>query len=210
MIRSARGSVLIVSLIFLLLMTIVGLSAMNMSNLDERMAGNYKDHQMAFQAAEAALVEAEGWVNSTNFTLADFFTNPACTPSAAGTCFSSTCSFGLCSPQEFVDAGAPAADCKVGELSGSTWSSPGNRWENWAFWKNAAKVRTASTVTGTITNARYIVEFQCFIPKDPTNSNPSTADFNQWSPSFRITVLANGSTADSQVMLQSLFKKLDL
>ncbi|HTF97255.1 MAG TPA: PilX N-terminal domain-containing pilus assembly protein [Cellvibrio sp.] len=48
------GATMIVVLILLLLMTIVGVSAMRGSNLQEQMAGNMRDRQIAFQAGEAA------------------------------------------------------------------------------------------------------------------------------------------------------------
>lgn len=54
-----RGAVLLVSLIMLLLLTIIGAAAMRDTNLQERMAGNMRDHSLAFQAAEAALRFAE-------------------------------------------------------------------------------------------------------------------------------------------------------
>ncbi|KJS73675.1 MAG: pilus assembly protein PilX [Pseudomonas sp. BICA1-14] len=54
-----RGAVLLVALIMLLLLTILGAAAMRDTNLQERMAGNMRDHNLAFQAAEAALRFAE-------------------------------------------------------------------------------------------------------------------------------------------------------
>ena len=54
-----RGAVLLVALIMLLLLTILGAAAMRDTNLQERMAGNMRDHDLAFQAAEAALRFAE-------------------------------------------------------------------------------------------------------------------------------------------------------
>ena len=54
-----RGAVLLISLIMLLLLTIIGTAAMRDTNLQERMAGNMRDHHIAFQAAEAALRFAE-------------------------------------------------------------------------------------------------------------------------------------------------------
>ncbi|MEZ3184022.1 pilus assembly protein PilX [Pseudomonas sp. LM13] len=54
-----RGAVLLVALIMLLLLTILGAAAMRDTNLQERMAGNMRDHTLAFQAAEAALRFAE-------------------------------------------------------------------------------------------------------------------------------------------------------
>lgn len=58
-ISAQRGAILIVALIFMLLLTMVGVSSMRSSTLQERMAGNTKDIQLALQAAEAALREAE-------------------------------------------------------------------------------------------------------------------------------------------------------
>lgn len=54
-----RGAVLIVSLVFMLILTVVCAASMQSATLQERMAGNAKDVNMAFQAAEAALREAE-------------------------------------------------------------------------------------------------------------------------------------------------------
>jgi type IV pilus assembly protein PilX len=53
------GAVLLVSLVMLLLLTLIGLAGMRMVQLEERMAGNLRDRQMAFQAAEAALRAGE-------------------------------------------------------------------------------------------------------------------------------------------------------
>ncbi len=57
--NSQRGAVLIVALVFMLILTIVGVAAMSNATLQERMAGNSKDVNIAFQAAEAAIREAE-------------------------------------------------------------------------------------------------------------------------------------------------------
>jgi type IV pilus assembly protein PilX len=53
---------LTISMIFLLVMTVIGISAMRMSILQEQMSGNARDHDLAFQAAEAALREAEAFL----------------------------------------------------------------------------------------------------------------------------------------------------
>lgn len=60
-----RGAVLLVALIMLLLLTILGAAAMRDTNLQERMAGNMRDHNLAFQAAEAALRFAEQEVKTS-------------------------------------------------------------------------------------------------------------------------------------------------
>lgn len=54
-INTQRGAVLIVALIMLLLLTLVGLSGMRGTSLQENMASNLRESQVAYQAAEAAL-----------------------------------------------------------------------------------------------------------------------------------------------------------
>ncbi|HID81768.1 MAG TPA: hypothetical protein EYH06_12175 [Chromatiales bacterium] len=54
-----QGAVLVVSLLILLVMTMLGLAAMQTSVLEEKMAGNALDKSMAFQAAEAGLRAGE-------------------------------------------------------------------------------------------------------------------------------------------------------
>lgn len=54
-----RGTILVVSLLLLLVMTVLALTASQTTRLQERMAGNARDLDLAFQAAEAGLREAE-------------------------------------------------------------------------------------------------------------------------------------------------------
>jgi type IV pilus assembly protein PilX len=51
----ARGAILVTSLLLLLVLTVLGVAMMKMSNMQERMAGNTRDMNSAFQGAEAAL-----------------------------------------------------------------------------------------------------------------------------------------------------------
>lgn len=60
--HSQQGAVLLVGLIMVLLMTIVGMAAIRGSGLQETMAGNMRDRNIAFQSAEAALSAGEGFV----------------------------------------------------------------------------------------------------------------------------------------------------
>jgi len=53
-----RGFVLIVALVLLLVLTILGLAAAQTTSLEERMAGNARNHSMAFEAGEAGLSAA--------------------------------------------------------------------------------------------------------------------------------------------------------
>ena len=56
------GAALAVSLIFLLVLTILSLAAMSGSGLQERMAGGIRESNIAFQAAESALLAGEAWI----------------------------------------------------------------------------------------------------------------------------------------------------
>lgn len=75
-----RGAALMVVLMLLLVMTLLGLASMRMTVMEERMSASMYDRGLSFQAAEAALREAEAIAQ----------TGPAFP--ATG----STCSGGLC------------------------------------------------------------------------------------------------------------------
>lgn len=57
-----QGAVLVFCLIFLTVLTLMAVSGMDTSIVEERMAGNMQDYNQAFQAAEVALEEAEEWL----------------------------------------------------------------------------------------------------------------------------------------------------
>lgn len=62
-----QGATLIVGLIMLLLLTIIGMAAMNMTTVDVKVTANAKDRQLAFIGAESALFEAgQTIINTTN------------------------------------------------------------------------------------------------------------------------------------------------
>ncbi|HET7307054.1 MAG TPA: PilX N-terminal domain-containing pilus assembly protein [Gammaproteobacteria bacterium] len=53
------GVVLVVALLILLVLTLIGLAATQGTTLEEKMAGNRQGHNVAFQAAEASMIDAE-------------------------------------------------------------------------------------------------------------------------------------------------------
>lgn len=65
-IRRQKGVVLVVALMFILVMSIVGVTAMQSTIMQERMAGNARDRNLAFQAAEAALRAGEDALRQKN------------------------------------------------------------------------------------------------------------------------------------------------
>ena len=68
-IKSQSGAVLVISLIMLLALTIIGITSTNVTGLQEKMAANSKESNLAFQAAEATLRYVETTqINSNLFT----------------------------------------------------------------------------------------------------------------------------------------------
>jgi type IV pilus assembly protein PilX len=57
--RRQRGAILVTSLLMLLVLTVIGVSVMQITRMQERMAGNTRDLNLAFQGAEAGLRDAE-------------------------------------------------------------------------------------------------------------------------------------------------------
>lgn len=57
--HSQRGAALIMALMFLTILTILGVTAMSGASLEEKMAGNLKEQTVAFEAAETAVTAGE-------------------------------------------------------------------------------------------------------------------------------------------------------
>jgi len=83
---------LLVSLVFLLLLTLIGISSMQNATLQEKMAGSLTWRNTSFQAAEAVLRIGESVVQRATYDLAMCTTHVTCAPpvesatlSAAGT-----------------------------------------------------------------------------------------------------------------------------
>lgn len=73
--QSQQGVTLVVAMIMLMLITIIGFSAMQTTTMQTRMSGNLRDKTTSFQAAEAALREQEAWL-AQSVTLPDLPDNP--------------------------------------------------------------------------------------------------------------------------------------
>lgn len=83
-----RGAALVVALIMLVLMTLVGITAMQVTTVQQKMVTNNRDLNTAFQAAETALKRGERYILSMMIgkaTVEHLFTDP--------------CTAGLCKPK---------------------------------------------------------------------------------------------------------------
>ena len=179
--QKSQGSVLLVTLVLLMIMTIAGVTGIRMTSLEEKMSGNYLNQQMAFRAAEAALLEAENHIVSTTFTLSEF--NSDCDN---GYCFSGS-------------AATDTSSCATGNI---------NHWQQDTIWLNGNFHRTTTVVIdGISARARYIIEFRCYVAKVLDGPLPDPANPGDWAQYFRITALASGGSEDARVMLQTTYKQ---
>jgi type IV pilus assembly protein PilX len=74
---SQRGAVLMTTVILLLLITVLALSAVLMNSTQTRVAANSADSLIAYQTAEGALTEAENALLAGNYDVTQFAANTA-------------------------------------------------------------------------------------------------------------------------------------
>jgi len=176
--KDQNGMVLILVLTLLLALTILGVSSMSTSTLETKMAANFQDRGSAFQAAEAALREAERLIEASNFD---------------GSEFDNICTGGLC---KCID------DANACDYNGDNTQT---FWEQDAVWSNNTKHMTYQTANlGLSSPAKYIIEHMGNVcPDTNTSCSPTSSDPRM----FRVTSLGFGKIATSKVMLQSTYKK---
>ncbi|MDP2835105.1 MAG: PilX N-terminal domain-containing pilus assembly protein [Pseudomonadota bacterium] len=136
------GAALITSLIFLTILTILGMSSLGTALLESRMAGNARDRNIAFQAAEMGLRDAELYIRDSGRIVGvneeGYNTTATCAPTT-GNCDGQTCLYGLCynGGSMEVNTSAPAwyeADEAV--------------WQDEAKWANAVQYAHGSATAG--------------------------------------------------------------
>jgi type IV pilus assembly protein PilX len=177
-----RGVSLVVALIFLIILTILGLTAMRVATMEERMSGNSRDRSLAFQAAEAALRDAESDVDCLNYNRIGAAPTKRSTGCLSGvTGANAACTDGLC--------------CNVNGLTCIEPALP--------VYKNSALSFTAAPsvqygaytgapqIAGLSQQPRYLIE-------------PFMLDGKSY---YRITVRGYGLNSDTQVTLQEVYYK---
>lgn len=100
------GVALFLSLIFLLLLTIVGVSGMKSAALQEKMAGNTRFKTISFQYAEAGLREGENIIAATN--------------ASGGLAACNACNGKSCEPPDFKRATAGKGNSMCGTWQASS------------------------------------------------------------------------------------------
>jgi len=176
-----RGTILFVSLIILLLLTILGVTAMSNVTMEERMAGNLRDGQLAVEAAEAALRSGEAW-------LAAQVTEPGkCT--TINTACATAWDEGVLPDLSFqIDA---------------WWTLNGQAYVN----DGGGNVLTGGdTASGSYVDANpeFIIEFQKYVPDSLVVGHKNSVDGKQF---FLVSARAHGGSISAESVLQTSFTK---
>lgn len=172
--QTQSGSVLIVSLIFLLVLTLIGVTAMQGTSLEEKMAGNERSGTLAFQAAEAALRDGENWVMKIDLY------NP---PTPVSTCSSGT----ICDLWQMNAFG------NYPETKDLSW---------WLRVGREYGVAGTQEFSGLAADPRYLVEFDRYDPGNTVVDANDRA--HQIGPHFyRVTAAGFGPQGTTERVLQT-------
>lgn len=186
--KDERGFVLIAGMSFLVILTILVISLMRTSILEERMAGYSRDWNVAFQAAETALRAGEREVLAGTRVIGD-----------AG--FTSGCSStGLCLPNLCTDTSA-TGDClpiwidleKKGDTGWIKGASGGKSVEY-----------SGSTWPGIAANPRYLIEVLTVPNADSLKKTPGQPEHQYL---YRVTAVGFGASVLTRVMLQGTYRQ---
>lgn len=206
--KKQTGVVLLVALVFLLILSVAGVSAVRLSTTEEKMTGNFSDRNIAFQSAEAALRDGEIFIDEQNFSEDNLV--QGCTESL---CFTENCADGLCFDGDYT--GSAGSDCQVNvpDYDGGEKDI----YQNQEVWLDNNRHRKATTdIDGSdnsITTAKFVVEFLCYVAKDPENADiiamnePGAKYGPLWEPFYRVTAIGYGRNPNTQVMLQSTYRR---
>lgn len=173
-----RGVVLVVSLIVLLLMSLIGLASVRSAALEERMSGNWRDQNIALQAAEAALRAGETYL-APLADRPDQWTYPCAAP-----------------PCEVFDALSDTRPTEDGLLSRDA--------EDRSEWiANATPY--GETLTGVRTPPLYLIEHSAYVRDHLVVGFGSVPETGR--DQYRITARGTGQSGVSVSMLQTHYLK---
>jgi type IV pilus assembly protein PilX len=173
------GMSLFPALMFLLVLAVLGVSVLNSTLLQEKMTSNTKDTNIAFQAAEAGLRDAEADV-AQNIT--------------SGTVFTPSCTGGLCTPPSTWPTPVSTDISKVVD-----WSNSGQT-------RSYGGYTGAPALADVAAPPLYVIEKLSSLPVAPGGSVGSgLAPPNSGGTAYRLTVLATGVRPETRVVLQSTF-----
>ncbi len=189
--RQEKGAALFVSLVFLFILTIIGLMGMQSSSMQEKMAGNMRDRNLAFQAAESALRVGEENIHNRD-------------PVIQGGFICNNANDGLYS------AASPGADCPTtrGWPSNAQGQNPYSP-EDDRFWTNNTDVLTlaAGGFNNLAAVPRYVMEdMSSQITGPGTSLEAGNAMPQNLGTYYRVTSRGVGMANGSLVIMQSVVR----
>ena len=185
--KAEGGFVLVTALMFLVALTVLGMSIMGTNTLEERLAGYFRDRQLAFESAEAALREAER----------DLLYGTRSISGEMG--FVSGCSGdGLCLPE--IDGSPVWVDLQEANDSGwmkGTGSSKSVKYGTYSDPASAELVHVAQ-------QPRYVIEVLSVVPAGTSQKigfAPKASSFV-----YRVTAVGFGRRVSTRVVLQAMYR----
>lgn len=189
-----RGVTLIIALIFLVMLTLIAVTAAQNSGQEERMAGNTRQRDLAFQAADATLAYMPLPAAPQPYSHLSAIIMAAATPAITSlNCPLATSSpLGATPPFGIVPgflAWDPARDNDAAYWNSYDWTNQSR--STTGFGLGLAQIPTAN-------QPRYVVE------RLPDSVNPGPPAVT--SCFYRVTVRAQGADANAVVILQAIYK----
>ncbi len=183
-VRREQGSTLLIGMLFLIILTLLGLSAALVNKTDERMARNSRDRNIAFFAAESALRDARADIHSSTGRIQG-------ATGATADC-SGALTRGLCLP-------AAAGDSQVWEtyLTDSTRSV---EYGEMTLLTDNQKFQLAPARGGVTAQPRYLIE----VLPDLSGVSLSAKISQKWL--YRITAIGFGANAGTSVIVQETIR----
>lgn len=192
--QSQRGAVLIVALMFLVILTMLGVTAMTGTTMELRMANNTRDFGVAFQAAEAALRDARNDIIGQALP-GGTPRNPPMHISAFGnagavnTCNSASGREGLCRPATY----APVVNAVLPPPPSVDMKGPQS--VRYGTYTGATRFR------GVVEQPHYIIEL---FGLPAYQESIGTTGAANW-VFYRITARGYGGNPNTEVTLQEVF-----
>lgn len=204
--KHQQGATLIIALIFMIVLTLLAMSSLQVGTLEEKMAGSARDRALALQAAEAALRDAElDLLNRCAPSQRNAAGLDTCTVrrsvaisgvtgfgnnATAATCGFAAHNRGLCLPADAV-AGDPF---QRPQLPAEMLNDGASTFVTLGTYTGAA------AIAGLAAQPRYLIEGLCF--RTQGGSLSGCPEYL-----YRVTAIGIGQRADTRVMLQSFFRR---
>ena len=181
---------MVTAVLFLLVLTILGLSSMSTTILQEKMTGFYRDRQIAFEAAEAALRDGEIDALSARVSGGTGFV-AGCGSTTSGTAADA----GLCTPE--IDGSPIWVDFETDTTKKTGWIDGDD--ENHSVRYGQFSGATPLPTDAVAKPPRYIIE-AIRLPEQQLKLNaPKTYKY-----AYRITAVGFGRRVTTRVVLQSV------